>query len=644
MPAKSVLYYGSQQELLPPLQLRAGPLTMIFEPASAFLRHVRLGDHEVLRAIYGAVRDGNWATIPPKVCNVQSQIETDNFRLSFDVICRERDIDFLWRGQITGDRDGKVAYTFDGEARSRFQRNRIGLCALHPIVECSGRPCVVKHSDGREEHGTFPRLISPHQPFFDVREISYAIATTGMSAEVQFAGEVFEMEDQRNWTDTSFKTYSTPQSLPKPVTVEPGTNVQHTITLNLRGAVRPVLPVLQGRPPQISISTTPVLALPPIGLCVSSLRQPLTPREVDRLKLLRPSHLRVDLKLSSPEFPILLQEAAAQAALLNTGLHVGLILSDGTEAQLRTLVKEVERVQPRVLLWLLFHEPEPSLQEKWVRLAQPILQSCAPKVLLAGGSREFFTELNRGRPSFDAPFFPAYPITPQVHMQDNTTLVENLAAQVSTVETAKEFSARPVVISPITLRVPTRESSDQLYPNDQLPPDVDPRQMSLFGAGWTLGSITRLAGAGVHSLTYFETKGWKGVMESESGSAVPEKFPSFPGSVFPMFHVLADVAEFAGKQLYLTHSTHPLLVQGLALLDGRRRRFLVANLTGEVQETKIKTGTCKGRVRFLDEGNAEQAMREPEKFRSEPSAAIESVAGKIELKLRPFALAKIDLD
>ena len=32
---------------------------------------------------------------------------------------------------------------------------------------------------------------------------------------------------------------------------------------------------------------------------------------------------------------------------------------------------------------------------------------------------------------------------------------------------------------------------------DSLPPDVDPRQMSLLGAGWTLGSIKYLAENGV---------------------------------------------------------------------------------------------------------------------------------------------------
>jgi hypothetical protein len=169
--------------------------------------------------------------------------------------------------------------------------------------------------------------------------------------------------------------------------------------------------------------------------------------------------------------------------------------------------------------------------------------------------------------------------------------------------------------------------------------------MSLFGGGWTLGSIARLATTGfVHSLTYFETTGWRGVMETEAGPPLAEKFPSAPGTVFPMFHVLADIAEFPGKQIYPTHSSHPLLVAGLTLFDTRgRRRILVANLTGEPQDVKIKTGTCRARVRQLDETNAEAAMRDPETFRAQVDAAKESVAGKIEIKLLPYAIARVDI-
>ena len=122
-------------------------------------------------------------------------------------------------------------------------------------------------------------------------------------------------------------------------------------------------------------------------------------------------------------------------------------------------------------------------------------------------------------------------------------------------------------------------------------------------------------------------------------------FPLEPGSVYPVFHLLADIGEFHGKQIYPTLSSHPLLVEGLTLFDTRgRRRILVANLTPEIQETKIKTGTCKALVRSLDETNAEEAMQRPEAFREQRGNLADSVSGKIELKLLPFALARIDIE
>src|SRR5262249_17967043 len=162
------------------------------------------------------------------------------------------------------------------------------------------------------------------------------------------------------------------------------------------------------------------------------------------------------------------------------------------------------------------------------------------------------------------------------------TLVENLAGQAHNVESARHFTSRPVVVSPITLRIRNNAAAAAELPGamHELPSDVDPRQLSLFGAGWTLGSIARLAGTGfVHSLTYYETSGWRGVMETEAGSPFPAGFPSEPGAVFPLYHVFADIAEFGARQLYSTHSSHPLLADGLTLVDAAgRRRVLVANL------------------------------------------------------------------
>jgi hypothetical protein len=124
-------------------------------------------------------------------------------------------------------------------------RNRIGICVLHPATECAGKPLTIEHDDGAVEQGAFPKEIAPHQPFKEIRGLSYEVHA-GIRAEVRFEGEIFEMEDQRNWSDASFKTYCTPLRIPIPQQVKPGDKVHHVCTVTLGGAVKPVLPVVRG--------------------------------------------------------------------------------------------------------------------------------------------------------------------------------------------------------------------------------------------------------------------------------------------------------------------------------------------------------------------------------------------------------------
>lgn len=619
----TLLRYGRNEPLPKAVPLRAGPLTLSFDPSNGFIRHIRLGDHELVRAIYAAVRDQNWATIPSLISNLSCESAKDSFRISFDVACREREIDYFWRGTITGNANGQIVYKFDGEGKSNFLRNRIGLCVLHPIVECAGKPCTVEHVDGSCEQGTFPQDISPVQPFFDIRTITFPVATTGARAEIHFEGEAFEMEDQRNWSDASFKTYSTPQRLPKPAPVKAGDKVQHTVSVGVQGLSRPVLPVLQGRPSQLSIATTSALALPPLGLCVPREPHSLTPEQAQRLRALRLHHLRVDLDLQGDFVPVLAR-AHEQANALGCGLHIALLLSRKHADELSRLGKEMDRLKPRVLLWLAFVRGQSSPTEDLVRAVKSAFQSYAPNALLAAGTQEWFVDLNTSRPPQNFPAFPVFAASPQIHQTDNLTMVENLAGLAYQAESAKQFSAKPVVYSPITLRATPRSSPPG-------PEHIDARQKSLFGAGWTLGSIARLAETGnVHSLTYFETIGPAGLMDGNEA--------------FPMYHVLADIGEFGATKIFATHSTHPLLTDGLTLVNPQgRRRILVANFADETLETKIKTGQVKAAVRYLDETNGRAAMTNPEDFRRDPGETADAVSGKIELRLLPFALARVDI-
>jgi hypothetical protein len=171
---------------------------------------------------------------------------------------------------------------------------------------------------------------------------------------------------------------------------------------------------------------------------------------------------------------------------------------------------------------------------------------------------------------------------------------------------------------------------------------VDVRQMSLLGAGWTAGSLKYLAESSVHSVTYYETTGWRGVMETDAGSPLPEKFHSLPCAVFPLYHVLVDAGEFAGGEVIPTRSSDTLRADGLALRQGDRMRVIVANLSAEPQRVAVKNLSEQVRVRHLDETNVEQAMRSPEGFRAQPGELRPTSAGTLELSLLPYAAARID--
>ncbi len=643
MSNQNILLYG-QPELPPaPLSLRAGPLTMIFEPDNAFLRYVRLGDHEIVRSIYAVVRDQNWNTIAWRVLNLQSDVRADSFDLTFDVECQEREVNYFWRGAVRGESSGRITFTCDGEAKSEFRRNRIGICLLHPVTECAGKAVTLEHNDGSSEQTSWPKSIAPWQPHKDVRALTQEVAA-GVHAEIRFEGEGFETEDQRNYGDASFKTYSTPQDLPKPVAVKTGDRVRHVVTITLINPEnKKVLPVNQGRGAQLSINTTPVLARPALGVRMAKHGQPLSATEVTRLRALRLAHLRGDVTFTQ-DWRAELRAASEQAAQLQASLQLGLHFGADPAAELVEFLRELEAVRPKVSLWIIYQDGKSMVPPEVVTLARQKLAGYGAQILVAAGATPFFTEFNRTRPPADSTALPCYPNTPQVHLRDARTMVENAADVTETIESAKAITPQQVVISPITLRawhkVPA--GADDVS-GGQLPGDVDARQMSLFGAAWTVAHLSRLAlSPHVHSATYFETTGWRGLMERESGSLLPEKFPSQAGAAFPLYFVFAALAGY--DRVLPTQSTLPLQVEAITLLDAKnRKRLLVANLLPEPQEIKIKTGTGEARVLRLNAGMVEAAALAPEKFAVAEGELVQSVSGKIELSLAPYEVVRVDL-
>jgi hypothetical protein len=212
-----------------PIRLHAGPWSLEFERWSGWVRCIRLGGVEVIRAVYAAVRGADWATFSQRVVTSHVAQEEGRFEATWAIEVDE--LAFRWSGRVWS--DGTVCQLeWTGESDETFESRRTGMCVLHPM-ELRGIECEVEHTDRAVEQGSFPILIEPDQPFFDIRKVAYPAGSARFQAE--FSGEVFEMEDQRNWTDASFKTYCRPQEWPQPFQVVEGSRLEHRLSMTFQG-------------------------------------------------------------------------------------------------------------------------------------------------------------------------------------------------------------------------------------------------------------------------------------------------------------------------------------------------------------------------------------------------------------------------
>jgi hypothetical protein len=599
-----------------PIPLRAGPVTMVLDADNAFLRYIRLGPYEVLRGINAPIRDQNWATVAPKVSNLRIDNRDDSFDVTFDVRCREADVNFRWKGSISGDAEGVVEFSFDGEAYSTFQRNRIGFCVLHG-PSAAGQPWVIEMADGKASQGKFPKFIAPHQPAKNLRAITHEVAT-GIQARVDFEGEVFEMEDQRNWTDASFKTYCTPLEIPYPVEVTQGTKISQKIRISLAGDLEDIS---QSQADGVVLAMgSQESELPRLGVQVSSESENLTDSQRRRLKALHLDHLRIDLALSDESFVPNLRRATRQAKALGVSLQIGLNL--GESPAFASLLKEIANLQPPVSYWLVSGGDPANFQ-----LTREHLAPVAGAAKIGVTRITNFVELNRARPEGKSIQAIGFAINPQIHAFDSASMVETLPIHAEVVNSTRQFVGdRPLVIGPITLAPQFVNGQDQPGgpPPSLLPSDVDVRQVEPFTAAWTLGSVKYLAAAGAHSATYYETVGWKGLMDIDDVTARPAAFPSRAGEVFPVYQLLREIGEFAGGTMQQIDSSDTLAAVGLALHKPGRMRVLVGNLTGEPQTVTLRG--LSGKPVAIELLGTKRTLATPE----------------LRISLPPYGIARID--
>ena len=650
LPSENRILRGADQPPEHALRVRAGDLSAEF--AAGGLRYLRMGDIEVARRIVVAVRDQAWNTVPGTLSDVRIHQAGDQFRITFSSRHEANELCFTWKGTIGGTADGSCSFSMDGSAVTSFPYRRIGICVLHPPEEFAGRRFSAT-GGGAAISGQLPVLVAPPGPSAGIDEplipafARLALSGRHVSAEFSFTGDHFEIEDQRNWTDASFKSYSRlPVVSTEPEHLAAGGRLQQAVSVSA---------ILRGRAPRTGPPAVPRIVIgdeiaaapmPEVGLAHAGDLPPPGPRTTELLAGMALAHLRADVHLQREGWADRLGAARRQAQEMGCPLELAVFLDNGAPSGLEQLAPVLGQVPVRrVLVYRVGAESTPGADVAAVRAALVALPSATP---FGGGTDLNFAELNRSRPHMAAMDAIAFPINPQVHAADEDSMVETAEGVRAVIRTARSFAAgRPVVVSPISLRPRFNpDEPDALDgPAAPLPGNADPRQMSLFGACWALVTMKALAKEGAQATTWFETTGPKGVIDGDSAQSARSLFPAHPGLVFPVYHLLRDVCEFAGAPL-LACSGDPLRAAAIAVRRDDRSAILVANLRPEPSAIEVWLPSQLRRsgvtIRRLNTMTATAAMLSPESFRSHVQAQPVH-RSTLRLDLLPHEYSRLDL-
>jgi D-apionolactonase len=572
----------------PDLDLKAGRFSL--KLSGGTIRYLLLDGSEVIRCLYFALRDKNWGTIPEELISIDTDIKPNVFEINYETRYRDADqnIDFVVKGRISGMEDAVVKWKFDGIAENVFERNRIGFCLLHP-ASAAGQPCKVVHCEGTSENSIFPELISPHQPFMDIQSIEYG----GVISE--FEGDVFEMEDQRNWTDASYKTYSTPIGLPFPVEIARNDSVSQLISFKI---------ISREDRPSVEASTSQSLPCRIFGLSKDSQKLldigwvysgKLSAGELDLVKNLPDGHVRLDVRPNMDEDFVVRAVADIEKAgkELLPFLHVD---NDTPDSFYLEALKSANCGRLAIVGCQ-------NLKIVPVERIEPLIKAIRNQfgnIPVAAGSDAFFTEFNRNRISPEKADAFVFSINPQVHAFDNLSITETLEGQEAVVKTALAIcGGKPVWVSPVTLntRWNPNATAEEMVPQGELPTNVDIRQLDPFCACWTLASIGRMSKAGAALSTYYELSGWKGLFEKEAGSKIPQKFPSRPLQVFPVYKVLTLLRGFEGGTLTVRDTDNPLVACAYRVAKDEQTIDILINLSDKAERFKVEDS-------HFDKGNS----------------------------------------
>ena len=569
---------------------------MTFLVVEALTGSIGWGGVEVLRGIDYPIRDKDWGTLPTRTVRSERTSSGKFFRWERDFTTE--DISIAGRCEVVASLSGEMTLWLRMEIKRDLELCRTGFVLLHPIRGLAGKPMTVRRSTREALEERFPDLISASQPAIGFVELRYVI--DGVSVIVDTSGQPFEMEDQRNWSDASYKSYAQTFGFPHAYKVNAGEVVEHRLILTVSGGgVRPQ----SGAELRLSLPTRAGS-----GNLPRAHRQDRFAKGLTRLSQRATQKHRFQLVI--PDDPQELTQAI-----------------DELSSQLMQLSVRPDHVFALPAAYLKSFQPDGP----WPASARPsdaiaAARRAFPSARIGGGSLTNFTELNRRRPDPTEIDYLTHGSTAIVHASDDASVFQTLETLPDIFRSATQLApGKAYRLGLISIGMRGNPYGAGLSPNpERLRRTMcaeDPRAQSLFGAAWLVGVATAAERGGRELLTL-------------AGAGGPFAVTSATSSLTPAFHVLACLTEVqGGRRLWIVTGDRRLHAVGIEYGDGAR--VILANGSKATSTIICPSG---GRAAILDGSAVKAASLDPE-WRKR---ALRRLHGQIELP--PYAVAFLDLE
>ncbi len=609
-PDPLLMCFGTSEVVPPPQRMVVGHMSFCVDIDG--LRNLCWKGREVIRAISWPVRDENWGTMRPTLIreNTEQSASDLHHQLHFQVGNGALDCQVSIRCEC----DGVLHASIDLQASADFATNRAGFTVLHPITDVAGSQLQVTHSDGSVDCTHFPDRISPSQPVVDIAALHHQLH--GIDIDIRFDGEIFEMEDQRNWSDASYKTYCVPLVQPFTYIINAGSACRQSVQVTLSGgdasssaiseASRLSVVQLHGCAPQIGLASDSQWT-------VTSDTQALIARCAVQFILAR-------LQLTDEQSDLNLPQLWPASDELEIDLEI-VLGNDTSLAELTRLAGQLgtSAIRPNHVValpepYLASHQPVgPWPEGPTPRETLKATMDAFPDAAIGCGVLTNFTELNRCPPEDSSGAYMTYGNTAIVHAADDVSVMQTLEALPQIFASAEALSpSLPTRLGLISLGARTNPYGVAPAANPEQGrkalAQADPRQRGLFAAAWAVGVLSACSEQTIEAITLAAATGPFGLVWQPQPYPQPWFDDESDARLFPLYHVVRAAAGMSGH--------HRITVDGLpagAVAYGVRTdeefRLLLANTSSSPQTLSLERAW---HTRILDSQSFTEAARDPD--------------------------------